>query len=203
MTTPTEYATNKINQCTVSTHGEYPWAQVYNFLPDEYYNRAAELADTEGSAMLLDAFDSPAIVRALYEKFSNWTLRADEIKSIYSFWQRTGAGYSLKPHEDSWPRVFTIVYYFAKDDKCPQAGTSIYEVDQKNKTYNTLEVASYIPNSATIFAPNTGISWHGVDLITEQIDRQSAVVVFSAEEWNKNQLHYADWKPGRTVNYGR
>lgn len=201
--TPTEHAIERIKNSQVSTTGGYPWIHVTDLLPHDHYDEIAKTAGTAGSKMLVDVFDSPEIVKALYNKFSDWPVRTDEIKSIYAFWQSTGAGFSLKPHEDSWPRVFTFAYYFAQDDKCPEAGTAIYKVDPDNKTYETLEVAPYLPNSATIFAPDTGATWHGVNLIKEKIDRQSAVIVFSAEEWNENQLHYADWKPGRTVSYGR
>lgn len=201
--TPTEYALDRIKETTVSTTGGYPWLYIKDFLPEEHYKKIKETGGTGGSAMLVDVFDSPAIVSELYKKFGAWEIRSEAIKSIYSFWQWAGAGYSLKPHEDSFPRVFTMAYYFAQDDKCPEAGTAIYDVDYVNKEYTTLTVAPYVPNSAIIFAPGTDSTWHGVNVIEKQIDRQSAVLVFSAQEWDENQLHYAEWKPGRTVNYGR
>lgn len=194
------YVVDRIQSTPLSMVGGYPWMHVTDFLPDEQYKKIAQARSAQA---LVDAYDDPAIVSALYEKFSGHNVRQSNIRSIYAFWQSSGAGYSLKPHEDSWPRVFTIVFYFAEDDSYPEAGTSIYEVDEKQRTYRTVATAPYLPNSASIIAPETGKSWHGVDLIKRPVDRQSAVLVFSAEEWNSNQLHYADWKPGKTVNYER
>ena len=183
------------------TEGGFEWLHVSNLVPDEVYKQIKNTGGTEGSKMLLELFDDPDIVKALY---SRWTdTRSDTIQSIYTFWQRASAGYSLKPHEDGWPRVFTFAFYFPDNNDNPEAGTAIYEVDPITKQYNTVAVGSYEENSATIVAPNYGVSWHGVNLIENKINRESAVIVFSAEPWDEGQLHYADWKPGKNTNYAR
>lgn len=195
-----QHIADRIQKTELDTRGGYPWMTVTDFLPADLYENIRINQDCQ---QLLDAHDDPNIVKALYSKFNDYPIRQDSIQSIYTFWQSTGAGYSLKPHEDSWPRVFTIVYYFPDDDTYPEAGTAIYEVDEDKRDYTTVATSPYLPNTATIIAPDTGRTWHGVDLIQRQVSRQSAVLVFSAEEWTPAQLHYADWKSGRTVNYAR
>ena len=190
----------RIHDTPVDRRGGYPWLTVSDVVPPAEYERLRQTGGTEASQRLVDAFDDPRIVRQLYQSFSG-EHRPDPIRSIYAFWQRTGSGYSLKPHEDSWPRVFTVVMYFPEDDDYPLAGTSIYAVDEDARTYSTVAVSPYQSNTMTIIAPVTGITWHGVDLITRPVNRNSAVIVYSAQPWDRHQLHYASWKPGRNVDY--
>lgn len=181
-------------------HNDYDWIYVTDLLPEDEYWRIRENQD---SKRMLELFDDPEIVRVLYDKFSNAKIRSEKISSIYSFWQTAGSGYSLKPHEDSYPRVFTMTYYFAENDQTPEAGTSVYRVNKQDRTWETLATAPYVPNSAMIIAPYTDVTWHGVNLIEKDVDRQSCVVVYSDLEWTSEQLHYAEWKPGKNVNYTR
>jgi len=179
----------------------FEWVAIQNLFPDDVYQELMGCNLQTASEHILEIFDNPNFVKLLFEKFRDSPLRSDLISSIYTFWQRAGAGYSLKPHCDSYPRVFTMTVYLADDDSSPEAGTAIYSVDKFTKKYETLAVAPFVRNSCKIIAPYDNLTWHGVNLIKEPVDRKSVVTVFSDQEWDENQLHYATWKPGRTVKY--
>ena len=83
----------------------------------------------------------------------------------------------------------------------PEAGTAVYEVDRHTKQYKTIGMMPYLRNSCMIICPYDMLTWHGVNMLTEDLNRDSTVIVFSALEWNNKQMHYAEWKPGDTVNY--
>ena len=198
----------KLQQETVSTltntpirKNDYEWVYLENLFSEETYNQLLELDNQKLSEVMLEVFDNHEWIALLSQKFQNSPKRSDSIKSIYTFWQEAGAGYSLKPHEDSFPRVFTMTLYFPDNNDAPEAGTAIYRVNTHNKDYETIAVAPFLRNSGKIIAPYEGLTWHGVNLVEKDIRRRSVVVVFSAQEWNENQLHYSEWKPGRTVEY--
>lgn len=195
------HTVNALNSSAVNTHG-YEWISVVDLFPVDYYNYLDNLDNHSLSEQVLQVFDNPVFVELLFAKFANSKLRSNTISSIYTFWQVAGAGYSLKPHVDSYPRVFTMTLYFPENNDTPEAGTAIYDVDYNTKQYKTLAVSPYIKNSCKIIAPYDGVSWHGVNPIHKDIQRKSVVCVFSDQQWNSDQMHYADWKPGRTVNYG-
>jgi hypothetical protein len=177
------------------------WLFVDPMFNEPTYEKLLEMDQEHRARQLVDMFNDDAIVQLLYKKFDTTEARSDTIKSIYAFWQTHHAGYTLKPHVDSYPRVFTVVVYFAKDNDTPEAGTAIYNIiDKDNKIYETVGIAPYHRNSGMIICP-TSTSWHGVDMLKKDIDRESVVIVFSAEEWNEKQMHYATWKPGVTVDY--
>lgn len=171
-----------------------------NLFPDDFYKYVMTLELTEAQRLAHDILCDEHIVKTLYKKFVDAELRSDVIRSVYAFWQRSGAGYSLKPHVDSYPRVFTVIVNLADSNEHPNIGTAMYSVDDQIKQYTTNAVAPYVMNSASVIAPNDH-TWHGVNLIENPVDRKSIVVVFSAQEWNDDQIHYSEWKSGSTVNY--
>lgn len=179
----------------------FEWIAIQDLFPNDVYEELMSSGLQEASEKILEIFDNPNFVKLLYDKFHNSPVRSDLISSIYTFWQQSGAGYSLKPHCDSYPRVFTMTVYLADDDDHPEAGTAIYLVNEKTKYYKTMAVAPYLKNSCKIIAPYDNLTWHGVNLIETDVNRKSVVTVFSDQEWDENQLHYATWKPGRTVKY--
>lgn len=193
--------TVKVLQNTPNSSYNFEWCCMDNLFPEEDYERFRTQSLQQTSQDMLDIFDNEEFVKTLFEKFSNSKLRSDVISSIYTFHQVSGAGYSLKPHCDSYPRVFTMVVYLADDNDYPEYGTAIYSVDRAARTYETVDMSPFVRNSAMIFPPYDNETWHGVNMNEQPLERKSIVVVFSAEEWNENQLHYAEWKPGRTVKY--
>ena len=193
--------TIKTLENTLVRHNDYEWLYLEKLFSDQSYQQLIALDNQTLSETMLEVFDNPQWVSLLYKKFQNSPRRSEVIKSVYTFWQEAGSGYSLKPHEDSFPRVFTMTLYFPHDDSAPDAGTAIYRVNTHTKDYETLAIAPFIPNSGKIIAPYDGLTWHGVNLVQGDVNRRSVVVVFSAQEWNADQLHYSEWKPGRTVEY--
>lgn len=205
----TNWDYNKIQKHTIDAldqsvvnNNNFEWISIVNLFPADYYNYLINLDNKDLSQEVLEVFDNEDFVKLLYRKFANSKKRSNTISSIYTFWQVAGSGYSLKPHVDSYPRVFTMTLYFPQDNNNPQAGTAIYDVDYNTREYQTLAVSPFLKNSCKIIAPYDDVTWHGVNLLHEDIQRKSVVCVFSDQEWNKQQLHYADWKPGRTVSYG-
>jgi len=177
------------------------WLFIEPMISEEMYTELLSISGPDRAARLVDIFNDEEIIQLLYQKFANTEVRSDTIKSIYAFHQVHGAGYTLKPHVDSYPRVFTVVMYFAKDNDTPEAGTVVYNIiDIEKKEYETSGIAPFRRNSGMIISP-TDSSWHGVDMLTKELERESVVLVFSAEPWNDSQMHYADWKPGVTVDY--
>ena len=179
----------------------FEWTSIEGIFPEDVFQRLLDGDPAETAAEMVDIFDNPAYVDALFKKFYNSPLRSQKISSIYAFPQSSGPGYTLKPHVDSYPRVFTMTVYLAPNNDYPGAGTAIYDVDRNTRTWETLGTAPFLRNAAKVIAPYDNLTWHGVDLITDPVERRSVVVVFSDQEWNENQLHYAEWKPGRTVEY--
>jgi len=199
---------NKTQQHTVDRlnntelqHINFDWMSITELFPDDVYTQLSRMNNTNLSKSVLDIFDNENFVKALYNKFTG-PVRSDTISSIYTFWQLAGTGYSLNPHVDSYPRVFSMVLYFPENDDYPHVGTAIYEADPQTKVYQTLEISPYIRNSCLIIAPYENLTWHGVNMVKEDIQRRSVVCVFSDKEWNHNERYYADWKPGKNVNYG-
>lgn len=177
------------------------WIEMFPLFEDHFYDELMAMPNEERAQVLVEKMNDERLVQMLFSKFGTFGLRSDVIRSIYAFGQTHGIGYTLKPHVDSYPRVFNMVFHFAEDDNVPEAGTAIYDVKNfETKEYETYATAKYLRNSCTILCLNTH-SWHGVDMLMKDIKRDSVVVVFSAEEWNETQMHYADWKPGITVNY--
>lgn len=177
------------------------WIEVCPLFEEDFYNTLMEMPNDKRAELLVEKMNDDRIVQMLFSKFGTFGLRSNVIRSIYAFGQTHGIGYTLKPHVDSYPRVFNMVFHFAEDDNTPEAGTAVYDIKNfETKEYETYATANYLRNSCTILCLNTH-SWHGVDMLMKDIKRDSVVLVFSAEEWNENQMHYADWKPGVTVNY--
>lgn len=177
------------------------WIELCSLFEEDFYNELIAMPNEERAHVLVEKMNDKRLVQMLFSKFGTFGLRSDVIRSIYAFGQTHGIGYTLKPHVDSYPRVFNMVFHFAVDDNAPEAGTAIYDIKNfETKEYKTYATAKYLRNSATVLCLNTH-SWHGVDMLMKDIKRDSVVVVFSAEEWNENQIHYAEWKPGITVNY--
>jgi hypothetical protein len=189
-------------QNTVTEFNNYEYLCIKNLFPEDFYNELKSLSMQEASKRVHEVFINEDFVNLLFEKFNKSPKRSTLIKSIYAFWQQHGVGYTLKPHVDSFPRVFTMTVYLADNDNTPNAGTAVYDVNRSTKEYKTIGMMPYLRNSCMIICPYDNLTWHGVDMLTDNIKRDSIVVVFSAQEWNETQMHYADWKPGVTVNYG-
>lgn len=189
-----------LNQSPKQTDG-FEWFSIADIFPDDVFQRLLEQDANETAAEMLEIFDNPEFVAALFSKFYNSPLRSKKISSIYTFPQSSGAGYTLKPHVDSYPRVFTMTVYLAPNNDYASAGTAVYEADRATRTWRTLGTAPFLRNYAKVIAPYDDLTWHGVDLITDPVERRSVVVVFSDQTWDESQLHYAEWKPGRTVEY--
>jgi hypothetical protein len=187
---------------TTVEFNNYEYLCIKNLFPEEFYAELKSLPMPEVSKKVHEVFVNEDFVKLLFEKFKASPKRSEVIKSIYAFWQSHGVGYTLKPHVDSFPRVFTMTVYLADNDDAPNAGTAVYEVNSSTKEYKTVGMMPYLRNSCMIICPYEKLTWHGVDMLTDDISRDSVVVVFSAQEWNDKQMHYADWKPGVTVNYG-
>ena len=151
--------------------------------------------------MLVNDFNDRNVMSAVCEKFVNAPKNGDTIKSIYAFWQTHGTGYTLKPHEDGPSRIFTFTIYLPDNDEYPDAGTAIYEVDEANREYKTVGMMPYLMNSAMLIAPYTKRTWHGVNMLTKPIKRDSIVLVFANHEWAEGKVHYAKWKAGVNVNH--
>ena len=202
-----DHAASRISLSVLDHRGGYPWLTVKDILPDDVNQqiKSQNVMRLAGGRMLVDVFDNPHVIRSLYKVFGecDYPIRSDRIRSIYVQSQTTGPGHSLRPHEDAWPRVFTMIYYFPEDNSYPLAGTAIYEVDESTRTYKTVATSPYQINTATIMVPCTGHGWHGVDLITRPVNRQSAVIVFDAEPWDENNQDYHHTPYGRTVDYVR
>lgn len=182
-------------------YNDFYYMTIKNLFPEEFYQKLKSIDITEVDKMVHEVFCNEEFVKLLAEKFKNAPRRSDHIKSVYAFWQRHTAGYTLKPHVDSYPRVFTMTVYLAENDDVPEAGTAVYSVNKEVRSYETIGLMPYLRNSCMVICPYDELTWHGVNMLTTDINRDSVVVVFSAEEWNENQLHYATWKPGETVNY--
>jgi len=177
------------------------WIEVCPLFEEDFYNELMSMPNSKRAEVLVEKMNDKRIVDILFSKFGKFGLRSTVIRSIYAFGQTHGIGYTLKPHVDSYPRVFNMVFHFTEDDEVPEAGTAIYDIKSLGKKeYETYATAKYLKNSCTILCLNSD-SWHGVDMLMKDIKRDSVVLVFSAEEWNESQMHYADWKPGVTVNY--
>jgi len=187
---------------TVIEFNNYEYLCIKNLFPEDFYNELKSLSMQEASKRVHEVFINEGFVNLLFEKFNKSPKRSTLIKSIYAFWQQHGVGYTLKPHVDSFPRVFTMTVYLADNDNTPNAGTAVYDVNRSTKEYKTIGMMPYLRNSCMIICPYDNLTWHGVDMLVDDIKRDSIVVVFSAQEWNETQMHYADWKPGVTVNYG-
>lgn len=187
---------------TAIEFNNYEYLCIKNLFPEDFYNELKSLSMQEASKQVHEVFINEDFVNLLFEKFNKSPKRSTLIKSIYAFWQQHGVGYTLKPHVDSFPRVFTMTVYLADNDNTPNAGTAVYDVNRSTKEYKTIGMMPYLRNSCMIICPYDNLTWHGVDMLVDDIKRDSIVVVFSAQEWNETQMHYADWKPGVTVNYG-
>lgn len=187
---------------TAIEFNNYEYLCIKNLFPEDFYNELKSLSMQEASKRVHEVFINEDFVNLLFEKFNKSPKRSTLIKSIYAFWQQHGVGYTLKPHVDSFPRVFTMTVYLADNDNTPNAGTAVYDVNRSTKEYKTIGMMPYLRNSCMIICPYDNLTWHGVDMLVDDIKRDSIVVVFSAQEWNETQMHYADWKPGVTVNYG-
>ena len=195
-----DHTVKALNQSPKQIDG-YEWYSIADMFPDAVFQRLLEQDANDTAAEMLDIFDNEEYVDALFAKFNASPLRSQKISSIYTFPQSSGPGYTLKPHVDSYPRVFTMTVYLAPNNDYASAGTSIYKVNRETRDWTTLGTAPFLRNYAKVIAPYDDLTWHGVDLITDPVERRSVVVVFSDQEWNETQLHYADWKPGRTVEY--
>ena len=201
MTHITEHVIAALQKATVQTT-TMDFITVEDAFPEDFYQSLLDMPVQDTDNIAVEVFNDSRIVKLLYDKFASAPVRSDVIKSIYAFWQQSGCGYSLRPHVDGFPRVFTVIINLAENNNLPHIGTAIYDVNLANNTYTTNTVAPYLRNSFSVIAPHDH-TWHGVNLIKETVDRRSIVLVFSAQEWNEDQLHYADWKPGVTVNYGK
>jgi len=200
---------NEVQQYTLSRlqdtdvkYNTYQFMCIPDLFPEDFYNEIKNSKLEDASALVHSVFNSEEFTKELFRKFSDSPKRSETIRSIYSFHQSHGRGYTLKPHVDSYPRVFTMTVYLANDNKTPEAGTAVYSVDKNTKQWKTIDMMPYLKNSCMIICPYDDLTWHGVNILEKDIDRDSIVVVFSAEKWNESQIHYAEWKPGKTVNYG-
>jgi len=188
-------------ESTIVSESPYQYVCIENLFPEDFYVKLKAMSLEDASRLIQQVFVNESFVKLLFEKFKQSPKRSNVIRSIYAFWQRHGLGYTLKPHVDSYPRVFTLTVYLADNNEVPEAGTAVYEVDRHTKQYKTIGMMPYLRNSCMIICPYDMLTWHGVNMLTEDINRDSTVVVFSALEWNNEQMHYAEWKPGDTVNY--
>ncbi len=179
----------------------YYYMTIKNLFPDDFYKLLKQTPIDKVDSIVHEVFCDAEFVNLLATKFKDAPRRSSHIKSVYAFWQRHNAGYTLKPHVDSYPRVFTMTVYLADNNETPEAGTVVYDVNKETRTYKTVGLMPYLENSCMVICPYDEVTWHGVDMLEKDINRDSVVVVFSAEEWNEGQLHYATWKPGKTVDY--
>lgn len=203
-----EYDLKQVQQHTVAALAatdieklDYQYMTIKDLFPEEFYSQLTKLEMSEIAHIVCNVFANEDFAVALKQKFAESPIRSETIKSVYAFWQSHGTGYTLKPHVDSFPRVFTMTVYLAENDDHPEAGTSVYAVDTNTREYETVGLMPYLRNSTMVICPYDMLTWHGVEMLEADIDRRSVVVVFSAQDWNKDQMHYAEWKPGVTVNY--
>lgn len=201
MTTPiSEHIANAIDNTVLKT-SPYEWMHINGIFPDSYFKRLKTEPLEKVQHMLVEDFNDDRVFKAVTDKFVNAPTNSNTIQSVYAFWQTHGKGYSLKPHEDGASRIFTFTIYLPDDDNYPEAGTAVYEVDEKTREYKTVGMMPYLMNSAMLIAPYTKRTWHGVNMLTNDIKRDSVVLVFGNHKWGKGEVHYADWKAGVTVNY--
>ena len=186
---------------TKVTMDPYEWMHIENIFPEDYYKLLKSTPLAQAQEMLVDDFNDEDIFKAVIEKFKTAPLNSDIIKSVYAFWQSHGKGYTLKPHEDGTARIFTFTIYLPENDDYPEAGTSVYEVNEETKEYKTVGMIPYVSNSAMLIAPCSKRTWHGVDMLKHDIKRDSVVLVYGNHEWKKGEMHYADWKAGTNINY--
>ena len=179
----------------------YEWMHIENIFPDEYFKLLKSTPLEEVQHMLVNEFNDPNIMNAVCKKFLDAPKNGDTIQGIYAFWQTHGTGYTLKPHEDGPSRIFTFTIYLPDNNDYPEAGTAIYEVNEDTREYKTIDIVPYQMNSAMLIAPYNHRTWHGVDMLTKPIKRDSIVLVFANHEWKEGKVHYADWKAGVTVNH--
>lgn len=199
-TKQSDHIANAINSTNINT-SPYEWMHITNLFTDDYFKLLKSTSLEKVQHMLVDDFNDEKVMSAVCNKFSNSPKNGDTIKSIYAFWQTHGTGYTLKPHEDGPSRIFTFTIYLPDNDDYPEAGTAIYEVDEEKREFNTVGMMPYVMNSAMLIAPYTKRTWHGVNMLTKPIKRDSIVLVFANHEWAEGKVHYADWKAGVNVNH--
>lgn len=179
----------------------YEWMHIRSIFPDDYFKLLKSIPLEEVQHMLVNDFNDIDVMSAVCEKFVDTPKNGDIIQSIYAFWQTHGAGYTLKPHEDGPSRIFTFTIYLPDNDDYPEAGTAIYEVNEEIREYKTVGMMPYLMNSAMLICPFNKRTWHGVNMLTKPIKRDSIVLVFANHEWAEGKVHYADWKAGVNVNH--
>lgn len=199
-TTISKYISTSISNAVLNDD-PYEWMHINNIFPPEYFKQLKSLPLTEVQRMLVEDFNDPDVMKAVCTKFIDAPKNGDIIKSVYAFWQTHGTGYTLKPHEDGPSRIFTFTIYLPDNDDYPDAGTAVYEVNEKTRDYKTVGMMPYLTNSAMLIAPCTKRTWHGVNMLTKPIKRDSIVLVFANHEWAPGKVHYADWKSGVNVDY--
>lgn len=201
MTTPiSEHIANAISNTYIESV-PYEWMHIRDIFPSDYYAKLKSEPLDKVQHMLVEDFNDDRVFKAVSDKFIDAPKNGDEIKSVYAFWQTHGKGYTLKPHEDGPSRLFTFTIYLADNDDYPDAGTAVYEVNEETREYKTVGMMPYLMNSAMLIAPFNKRTWHGVNMLTQDIKRDSVVLVFGNHAWNSGEVHYAKWKAGTTVSY--
>lgn len=186
---------------TILNSEPYEWMHIRKLFSKEYYQKLKSSSPKDIQNMLINDFNDTDVMNAVCEKFVDAPKNGDTIQSIYAFHQTHGMGYTLKPHEDGPSRIFTFTIYLADNDDYPEAGTAVYEVDEETREYKTVGMMPFLVNSAMLIAPYTKRTWHGVNMLTKDIERESVVLVFANHPWEEGKVHYANWKAGVNVNH--
>jgi len=145
---------------------------------------------------------SPEFTNAMIEKFENPLLKRFKQKTLNL--KITGDGlitndqtnYSISPHTDVEPRIFSALFYCPKDDSQKHLGTSLYKPKKLNfksdgskhlplEDFTKIKTMNFLPN--TLFAfPRTDQSFHGVEKIIEpNSERQS--IIFNARQLGETE----------------
>ncbi len=111
---------------------------------------------------------------------------------------RSTSGFVLGPHTDMQHRVVTVLFYLAKNDENPEAGTSIYKARGEEficpggthygfEEFQKLATMTYVPNIAFGFL-KSDTSFHGVE-------------PWTSPDFNRDTLQYEIHDSDRSFYY--
>ena len=86
--------------------------------------------------------------------------RGHGIGEISLTYHKANANYNLEPHDDIRPKKFSIIVYLKNETNDESWGTSVYEFI--NQEITEVGRTKFKSNSAFIFAPQDGLTFHGV-----------------------------------------
>ncbi len=138
-----------------------------HFFNAEAQHRFPVCADIAG------AFQSAAVVQAI-EEICDVNLQGSFLRIEYC---QDKEGFWLEPHTDIGVKLFTMVVYLTKGERCEDMGTDIYD--------SSLQYIGRAPsafNSAIVFIPAEN-TWHGFEKRPMPELRRSIIVNYVKPEW--------------------